>query len=71
MNDPQKKGRDRELLELENDLARTRDYLHAIVRDQEIANDLMKANEEIQAGYEKPVPLNNELDCSRTSICLS
>jgi two-component system, chemotaxis family, CheB/CheR fusion protein len=64
-----KEGRDPELIEVRNDLARTRDYLQAIIQEQETSNEeLRAANEEAQSSMEELHSTNEELETAKEEL---
>ena len=64
-----KKGRDKELAEVKNDLVRTRDYLQAIIQEHETTNEELKAsNEEAQSSMEELHSTNEELETAKEEL---
>jgi two-component system CheB/CheR fusion protein len=60
---------DTEMRRLKDELASTRDYLHAVIKEQEAANeDLQSANEEVQSANEELQSINEELETSKEEI---
>jgi two-component system, chemotaxis family, CheB/CheR fusion protein len=56
-------------LRLENELARTRDYVQAIIRDQETTNEELKtANEEAMSSMEELQSTNEELETAKEEL---
>jgi len=65
----QKEGHDQELIEVRNDLTRTRDYLQAIIQEQETTNEeLRAANEEAQSSVEELHSTNEELETAKEEL---
>ncbi|MEP6467434.1 MAG: PAS domain S-box protein, partial [Parafilimonas sp.] len=63
------KLQERELLRVRNELAHTREYVQAIIRDQESTNDELKTvNEEALSGMEELQSTNEELETSRKEL---
>ncbi len=64
-----KEGPDQELTEVRNDLTRTRDYLQAIIQEQETTNEGLKAaNEEAQSSMEELHSTNEELETAKEEL---
>ena len=64
-----KEGHDQELIEVRNDLTRTRDYLQAIIQEQETTNEeLRAANEEAQSSMEELHSTNEELQTAKEEL---
>jgi two-component system CheB/CheR fusion protein len=64
-----KESHDRELIEVRNDLTRTRDYLQAIIQEQETTNEeLRAANEEAQSSMEELHSTNEELETAKEEL---
>ncbi|MEO8034128.1 MAG: PAS domain S-box protein, partial [Acidobacteriota bacterium] len=64
-----KKLQERELLRVRNELARTREYVQAIIRDQESTNDELKtANEEALSNMEELQSTNEELETAKEEL---
>jgi two-component system CheB/CheR fusion protein len=64
-----KEGRDHELIEVRKDLTRTRDYLQAIIQEQETTNEeLRAANEEAQSSMEELNSTNEELETAKEEL---
>ena len=64
-----KEGSDQELTEVRNDLTRTRDYLQAIIQEQETTNEGLKAaNEEAQSSMEELHSTNEELETAKEEL---
>ena len=64
-----KKTRDQEVLRLREELARTREYLQAIIRDQEATNEeLQTANEEALSSMEELQSTNEELETAKEEL---
>ncbi len=64
-----KEGHDQELIEVRNDLTRTRDYLQAIIQEQETTNEeLRAANEEAQSSMEELHSTNEELETAKEEL---
>ncbi|MGA2717006.1 MAG: chemotaxis protein CheB, partial [Bryobacteraceae bacterium] len=62
-------ARDRELADVKNDLARTRDYLQAIIQEHETTNEELKAaNEEAQSSMEELHSTNEELETAKEEL---
>jgi len=60
---------DQELTEVRNELTRTRDYLQAIIQEQEITNEGLKAaNEEAQSSMEELHSTNEELETAKEEL---
>lgn len=58
-----------ELAEVKNDLARTRDYLQAIIQEHETTNEELKAaNEEAQSSMEELHSTNEELETAKEEL---
>ena len=61
--------RDREIIELRQELAATKEYLQSIIETQETMNeDLRVANEEIQASNEELQSTNEELETAKEEL---
>ena len=61
--------KDRRILQLEQELAQTRDDMRAISEDQEVTNEeLQSANEELLSGNEELQSLNEELETSKEEL---
>ncbi len=59
----------KERLRLESELARTRDYVQAIIRDQETTNEELKtANEEAMSSMEELQSTNEELETAKEEL---
>ncbi len=59
----------KERVRLENELARTRDYVQAIIRDQETTNEELKtANEEALSSMEELQSTNEELETAKEEL---
>jgi two-component system, chemotaxis family, CheB/CheR fusion protein len=64
-----KEGPDQELTEVRNELTRTRDYLQAIIQEQETTNEGLKAaNEEAQSSVEELHSTNEELETAKEEL---
>lgn len=64
-----KKSRDHEVVRLRGELARTRDYVQAIIRDQEATNEELKtANEEALSSMEELQSTNEELETAKEEL---
>jgi two-component system, chemotaxis family, CheB/CheR fusion protein len=64
-----KKSRDREVDHLREELGRTRDYVQAIIRDQEATNEELKtANEEALSSMEELQSTNEELETAKEEL---
>ena len=64
-----KEGYDQELVEVRNDLTRTRDYLQAIIQEQETTNEeLRAANEQAQSTMEELHSTNEELETAKEEL---
>ena len=64
-----KHGQDVELIELRNELTRTRDYLQSISQEQETANEQLRAaNEEAQSSMEELHSTNEELETAKEEL---
>ncbi|WP_158751881.1 chemotaxis protein CheB [Acidobacterium sp. S8] len=61
--------RDKQIAQLKQELASTKDYLQSIIETQEITNEeLQSANEEIQSGNEELQSTNEELQTSKEEL---
>jgi two-component system CheB/CheR fusion protein len=64
-----KQGQDQELVEVRNELSRTRDYLQAVIQEQETTNEGLKAaNEEAQSSMEELHSTNEELETAKEEL---
>ena len=64
-----KEGHDPELTEVRKELTRTRDYLQAIIQEQETTNEGLKAaNEEAQSSMEELHSTNEELETAKEEL---
>jgi len=65
----QRKRNDQEVLRLRSELVRTRDYVQAIIRDQEATNEELKtANEEALSSMEELQSTNEELETAKEEL---
>jgi two-component system, chemotaxis family, CheB/CheR fusion protein len=65
----ERQNRDSEITRLENELARTREYVQAIIRDQETTNEELKtANEEAMSSMEELQSTNEELETAKEEL---
>jgi len=63
------KGHDQKLVEVRNELTRTRDYLQAVIQEQETTNEGLKAaNEEAQSSMEELHSTNEELETAKEEL---
>jgi len=61
--------KDREILQLRNDLASTKIYLQSLLEERDIANqELISANEEIQSSNEELQSINEELETAKEEL---
>jgi two-component system, chemotaxis family, CheB/CheR fusion protein len=61
--------RDKEIKRLQNELSRTREYLQAVIRDQESINEELKtANEEALSSMEELQSTNEELETAKEEL---
>jgi len=66
---PTEEARGQEEMRLTQELAATRDYLQAVIEQQEAGNEeLQSANEEVQSTNEELQSINEELETSREEI---
>ena len=66
---PTGKARDQEIAGLREELARTREYVQAIIRDQEASNEELKtANEETLSSNEELQSTNEELETAKEEL---
>jgi two-component system CheB/CheR fusion protein len=62
-------ARETQILQLKQELAATKEYLHSIIEGQEASNEeLQSANEEIQSGNEELQSTNEELQTSKEEL---
>lgn len=62
-------GHDQELVEVKNELTRTRDYLQAVIQEHETTNEELKAaNEEAQSSLEEIHSANEELETAKEEL---
>jgi two-component system, chemotaxis family, CheB/CheR fusion protein len=62
-------SRDQQIRRLQNELARTREYLQAVIRDQESINEELKtANEEALSSMEELQSTNEELETAKEEL---
>lgn len=61
--------KDKEILQLRNDLASTKLYLQSLLEERDIANqELISANEEIQSSNEELQSINEELETAKEEL---
>lgn len=68
-NDAEMPDKDKQLLQLQQELAASKEYLQSIIETQEATNEeLQSANEEIQSGNEELQSANEELQTSKEEL---
>ncbi|HEV2465243.1 MAG TPA: CheR family methyltransferase [Acidobacteriaceae bacterium] len=69
LTDAERSDRDRQIAQLTQELAATKEYLQSIIETQEATNEeLQSANEEIQSGNEELQSTNEELQTSKEEL---
>jgi two-component system, chemotaxis family, CheB/CheR fusion protein len=69
LTDAEKLERDKQISQLKQELAATKEYLQSIIETQEATNEeLQSANEEIQSGNEELQSTNEELQTSKEEL---
>jgi two-component system CheB/CheR fusion protein len=69
LTDTEKSERDKQIGQLKQELAATKEYLQSIIETQEATNEeLQSANEEIQSGNEELQSTNEELQTSKEEL---
>lgn len=69
LTDAEKSERDKQIAQLNQELAATKEYLQSIIETQEATNEeLQSANEEIQSGNEELQSTNEELQTSKEEL---